>query len=56
MRASNQNICKKYHTLANRCLRKVQIYKYLSPYIKHVHKRNYFIFVLITCQKTGKLA
>ena len=54
-RKSDQNLCKKYHSYANKCLRILKIYKYLSPYIKKIYKRNYFIFALIVAQKAGKL-
>lgn len=54
-RASNQNICKKYHTEANKCLRQLGLYRMISSYIGKVYKRNYFIFVLMICQKANRL-
>lgn len=46
-RNSDQNICKKCHTFANKCLRDLKVYKYISPFIEKIHKRNYFIIALI---------
>lgn len=54
-RPSDQNICKKYHTFANKCLRGLKIYKHISPFVEKIHKRNYFIIALIISEKCNKL-
>lgn len=53
-RPTDHNVCKKFHTIANKCLRNLKIYNFIKSESKKIHKRNYFILVLIVAEKTKK--
>lgn len=55
IRISDQNVCKKYHGIANRCLKNMNLYHHMIPYAHQIHKKNYFIYVLVLVQKANKL-
>lgn len=50
-RVSDQNICKRYHSIANRCLRKLKIYGKMFNFTSKSHKRNYFVILMIVAKK-----